>query len=314
MGSENSFSTVILPGIVTSLLAAIIAGVFVRGWRALSNADRRGQLTAHLFLATAILCAPASFYLAWQTRVIADTPPIGSVYSIALPIVQVAIFLVLAMMRPDLLRSRAAPSYHKKEIRIQVRKPERQPYDIGAHVLSPGTSMLSRGVVPIDWDTLVRGSEILAKQHEDCCTSDVPDLCVGVNSQGLAIASVFAVTRIGHSPIPIGLVRCRGSDHEVDEERSVLPSSGTSIRRVLVADFEVKTGKALRNVCTLLRARYPGIEIRTAVLAASSIREPSAFTAMAGLRESGFAVQEEFLPDFLAFLSPRKVRLARGMG
>lgn len=155
--------------------------------------------------------------------------------------------------------------------------------------------------------TFYKGIGFLKKQIDNCSPAIEPQLCIGINSTGGAVASYFS-RNIGHDRIHLGFVRTEGPNHEVTE--SLLPKI-RNLRTILLADIEVKQGHSIRKVFDLLYKKYgANVHIHVAVLVASELsKNIKRIDDLLRKNKGNFDEDSRYLPNFLAFTSSNKVRI-----
>lgn len=166
-------------------------------------------------------------------------------------------------------------------------------------------------------ETLFAGIHALRKQINDYSPALRPDLCVGINNGGVIIAGCLAVLLRKSAP-QVALVTTEGEAHNISTAGLTCPAAqrAHTVQEILVVDLEVKRGRSLRNVVACLRERYSahGTEVPTikvAVLVASQVSGPINYvTDILRDNRGVFDVDSEYLPDFVAFTSASKVRIA----
>lgn len=165
----------------------------------------------------------------------------------------------------------------------------------------------------LSWETIRDGAGFLSEQIRRNAKTFDPDLCVGINSGGIFIASYIAGAFRGGSR-----AFCYVQTVKVDEEHMITQETiptGKEIHRILVADSEVKTGGSIRKVTELLKTKFgPGISIKVAGLVACFVRgEIESIDELSFNRKGIFTEEVAYLPDFLAFTSDRRIELPGGI-
>jgi hypoxanthine phosphoribosyltransferase len=180
----------------------------------------------------------------------------------------------------------------------------------------------------LSWETFGHGIAVLEEQIRTSYNVYTPDMCIGVNPSGLLVASHLSA-RIWSTLIPVGYVvitRVGGYPRLVHES---LPDSVQRAKSILVADSEIKSGDSLKYVERFLREEKgcaENVEIKFAVLWACMVRgkienmaqlrlkcnENRACKACLDNRECKeckgvFTQSDEYLPDYLAFVTPGRV-------
>ncbi|MCK4626920.1 MAG: hypothetical protein KAV00_16530 [Phycisphaerae bacterium] len=161
----------------------------------------------------------------------------------------------------------------------------------------------------LTWKTFTEGVEMLIGQIGNLSPRLPLDLCVGINSTGTAMAALIAGSLEGSGAIHTGYVRSIGEGHPI-VEASLPPKR--AVKNILVTDMEVKSGSALKNTLDFLHEKYdrPGsrANIKVAVLVAGRVRgEISHIDDLLEERKGSFKFDQQFLPDFLAFVIKTKV-------
>lgn len=161
----------------------------------------------------------------------------------------------------------------------------------------------------LNWKTFWKGAKFLIEQIDYYAPKIEPDLCIGINNPGLIIASIIS-EKLRHGDRYVGLVRTVGADHLVTE--IVTPELKEQKYRpyiILVADIEVKRGKAIKNVLDAIRDKYGNnSQIYIAVLVASQVRKEIQQTTEL-ITQGVFREEQRYLPNFLAFTCFNKIGL-----
>lgn len=160
----------------------------------------------------------------------------------------------------------------------------------------------------LNCETFTHGVDFLLKQINDYAPALLPDLYVGINTAGVAIAS-FLSGILGNGRTPIEFVRTSGENHHLCTD-NVRPEK-RKIKDILVIDVEVKSGNTIKNVTEFLLEKYgANTNIKVAVLVASRVRgQIENIEELASESKGVFVEDPKYLPDFLAFTSVNIVRL-----
>lgn len=161
----------------------------------------------------------------------------------------------------------------------------------------------------LNCETFTHGVGFLLKQINDYAPAFLPDLYVGINGAGVAIAS-FLSGILGNGRVPIEFVRTSGEDHLICTD--TLKPVTREVTDILVTDIELKRGKAIKNVIEFLRDKYgTNMNIKVAVLVASRVRgQIDNIEDLVTESQGVFVEDPKYLPDFLAFTSVNIVRLS----
>ncbi|MBN1505943.1 MAG: hypothetical protein JW955_03810 [Sedimentisphaerales bacterium] len=184
----------------------------------------------------------------------------------------------------------------------------------------------------LDWTTFSDGIEFLIKQLK-LVVGGGPDLVVGINNAGGAMAALLAGKFGMDSPLPVGIVITKGGHcpypdslvaslpHVVQGTRTggdpglhyrVRPLGEKGVKCILVVDMMVRKGNGICAAVNLLRQQYHPQKVLVAELVATRVKQE-----ITNIRELKEGLQGEFcindeklLPDFLAFTCSNKtVRL-----
>lgn len=162
--------------------------------------------------------------------------------------------------------------------------------------------------------TFCEGIESLTVQIRAHAPKVAPELYVGINLPGVAMAALVAENLAPGHTVPMGvlfLLTSTDGHHKIDVERSSLPAATNNPRQILVFDKEIKSGDAVKNAVIFLREKYGATAtIRIAVLVGAEVdtkRIRSMRDLLKDRGEQGGVNSEEYLPDFLAFISKNSV-------
>ncbi len=170
-------------------------------------------------------------------------------------------------------------------------------------------------ILELNYTTFSQGIDFLLDQIKRFNPQIKPDLFVGINYAGLAMASIIA-GRYHEGRKVLGSIRTNG-DHTISKEHVALPRE--SVKSILVIDLEVKHGTSLKNVIEYLHQVYGNdIDIKMAVLVASRVKGKignlAELCANSKKTKGVFCLEEKYLPTFLAFTSWNRVKLPDGVG
>ena len=196
--------------------------------------------------------------------------------------------------------------YDDKPMDVSISGIQGSKQTIAVHHLK-GKALPPGGRLLLNAKTFYKGIGFLKKQIDNCAPAIEPQLCIGINSTGGAIASYFS-RNLGHHRVHLGFVRTEGPNHEVTEP--LLPKI-KYLRTILLADIEVKQGHSIRKVFDLLYKQYGvDVHIYVAVLVASEIsKNIKRIDDLLRENKGKFEEDSHYLPKFLAFTSCNKVRL-----
>ena len=154
----------------------------------------------------------------------------------------------------------------------------------------------------LNWRTIGDGIDFLLQQLHEHSPEQAPDLCVGVNGFGLALAGFLAGA---YSKGRTRVVQARNdpSFHDPVIEAESLPDP-SEVNNILVVDSEMKSGVATRNVVDWLCEKYrDDTDIKIAILAACRVQ--GKISAINDLWKQGQVLEDDpkYLPDYLSFIS-----------
>ncbi len=146
--------------------------------------------------------------------------------------------------------------------------------------------------IDVNWATFGMGVERLKEQIKNYGHFEV-QACIGINDAGLVMATFLGSASLG-SP-SLGYIRYTRSGPAEKEihigTETILPTLEQPNPTLLLADFEIKSGKALRGVVEHLRSEYQAPRIYLAAFGAQAenadgpIRSTNELTAAPVLRE-----------------------------
>lgn len=125
----------------------------------------------------------------------------------------------------------------------------------------------------LTWETFGKGIETLHNQITNYGFQLSLHACIGINDAGLVMAT-FLKKRPVTERVKIGYIRCEGTPkgRTIFDETSFFPTL-PSHPTIMLMDFEVKTGSALKIVVDRVQKEYPGSEIFFTAFGAMT-REP----------------------------------------
>jgi hypothetical protein len=134
-------------------------------------------------------------------------------------------------------------------------------------------------LLEISWETFGTTLGVLCSQIKNYGKHLSADACIGINDAGLALASFLNFAALDRQPF--GYIRTKGGRIA---DATLLPELDRDPVLVL-ADFELKTGRALRGVVTYLRERYG---------------DPVIYLAVTGALTNGPALEVDSVDDLAA--------------
>ncbi len=189
----------------------------------------------------------------------------------------------------------------------------------------------------LSWETFGYGLDALEEQIRVHYNTFKPDVCIGMNHSGLLVASYLAA-RVGSGLITppvcyVGLTRVASGLEKIASGLEIkpkqLPTEVSKAKSILVVDSEIKSGNSLRCVEHYLRHEIgcgENANIKFAVLSACMVEDKidsmtqlrlncsshKAGTPCLDSRECReckgvFTQSDDYLPDFLAFVTPGRV-------
>lgn len=310
MGSELSFGDFLF-AVIAGLTATLIAWLLSHAMRRIRY--RRNKLIAHYALTLLLIITgaiPIYYAASWFLELTLSKGQLGLAFCAWL-LQLVAVYYLWRLTR----RVVRDEQFRDRTYRVRTLEDRVPPMTIPVRRLykeSPDPN----DRLELSSATLFAGIGFLIRQIRRYAPKIEPDLCVGVNEPGTAMASLFA-EKIHHGGICVGYICTRGtSDHRVTQH--VLPEDlkpAVPGRRplILLADSEIKGGRSIQHASKYLLDRYgTNVDIYVAVLVASQVKSDR-IDHVKELRRGDkgvFEVNDRYLPNFLAFTCFNKVGLS----
>jgi len=111
-------------------------------------------------------------------------------------------------------------------------------------------------LVYLTWETFGKGIEILLDQKKNYGKFFDFDACFGINDAGLVMATFFNAASLGRKKIGNIRHRWKSGRRVIENDTSFFPKLPEE-PMILLMDFEVKSGKALKTVIKEIQRRYP---------------------------------------------------------
>lgn len=164
----------------------------------------------------------------------------------------------------------------------------------------------------LDWNSVSAGIKSLMTQIEQLTGGGV-DFCVGINNAGGAVASLLAGFLGRQNPLPVYVAITKGTNNDLGGVERQLPDMQDPA--ILVADMQLRSGRSLKAVVDLLRARY-GNEVRILSAAFVVLKKGAPISNIWELHEGKklggcFQQEDRYLPEYAAFVSEASVRFPK---
>ena len=174
--------------------------------------------------------------------------------------------------------------------------------------------------ISLNWPTFMEGVEFLWEQiYIKYGRQLTINLYVGINNIGAAIASILAAR--GGRVNPVEFISTKPDKYRFESIKKIIGEKDLEYRPdqtgvILVCDFKVKSGNAIKKTTEFLMDKYgDGIKIKFAVFVAPFVKIPvrqqsSDMETILTKQRIKLSVKPDFQPpDFLAFISYNDVML-----
>lgn len=152
----------------------------------------------------------------------------------------------------------------------------------------------------LTWESFGKGIENLVHQleaYQKENPKDQFDLCIGINDAGVVMATFLNFAAFGRKKI--GYIRYQDpvEGEEYDEESSLFPKIQSETPKILLVDFELKSGSILGDSVKRVKKKYPSSEIYFAVFGATTKGDDLKINSLEQL-EAGDIIERYGIKDF----------------